>query len=692
MKIRTTKGARPVKRNPVLRTWDDYIIADNFAGGGGASSGIEAALGRSPDLAVNHDPEAIAMHAANHPSTKHSVANVWEIDPKKAAGDKPVGLAWFSPTCTHFSKARGAPLSEDSIKIRGLAWVAIRWAAAVKPRIILLENVCEFETWGPLHKRHTHGCKGKKCRKGCRYGTKVKATRGAKKSRGAKKAKLVTKHSAGCPGRKCSAKCRIHMPIKNRAGETYKAFVDKLRKFYRFVEARKLRACDFGAPTTRTRLFLAASNEPIRWPEPTHGPERENPYRTAAEVIDWSIPCPSIFERDEPLADKTLARIARGIQKFVLDNPRPFIVPPAYGDKGGKDVRVNDINKPVPTVCGNRGGHAVISPTFLKVKSYSGGGNDATSPREPLRTILASKRGEFATATATLVPAASFSPDVIEVPYLVHRSNGERKGQAPRIYDVEKPLTTAVAGGIKHAACVAMLIKHNGGNNDRHGSSGQAVDAPVDTVTSKDNKSVTVAHLVRYNGERRPTETPRAGQLELPLSTIDTSNRFGMVATHLIKMRGTSEAHVDASASSMESPVPTISAAGTHVAQVAAFLVRYNGQSVGQDAEAPIGTLDTTDRYGLVTVTIDGEDYILADIGMRMLTPRELYRAQGFPEDYEIAPTWNGKPLSKTAQIRMVGNSVCPPLAAAIVRAVTGLDDVPLGARPIADVELAEAA
>jgi DNA (cytosine-5)-methyltransferase 1 len=600
------------KRNPIIRTWlDDAIIADNFAGGGGASSGIEQALGRSPDIAVNHDPEAIAMHAANHPSTRHYVENVWEIDPARACGGKPVGIAWFSPTCSHFSKAKGTALDASSVKIRGLAWVAIRWAASVKPRIIALENVEEFEKWGPLHRDHTDGCEGAACAKGCRFGTRAKNPRGGNG--------LIKHHAKGCPGVACAKDCRIHKPIKAREGETFLAFVKKLRAYYQHVEWRQLRACDFGAPTTRKRLFLLASDQPIAWPQPTHGPSRAQPYRTAAECIDWTLPCPSIFERDKPLKDKTLARIARGIRKFVLENPRPFIVPPAYGDKGGKDVRVNDSAAPMPTICGQRGGHAVI------------------------------------------------------VPYLVHRSNGERPGQAPRIYDVNEPLRTVVAGGEKHAACVAMLIKHNGGNNDAHGSSGQHLDRPMDTLATHNTKAVTVAHLVRYNSENS-NGSARGQQCELPLSTLDTANRFGLVASHLVKLRGTSDAHLTASASSLEEPVPTVSASGTHIAQVAAFLVRYNGESTGQEATSPLGTVDTTDRYGLATVTIDGEDYVVADIGMRMLTPRELYRAQGFSDDYQIQPTWNGKPLSKTAQIRMVGNSVCPPIAAAILRAQLGLE------------------
>ncbi len=638
------------KRAPIIRTWlADRIIADSFAGGGGASTGIELALGTSPDIAVNHDPEAISMHRANHPSTKHFLEDVWRVNPRKACCGKRVGLLWMSPTCTHFSKAKGTALDAESIKIRGLAWVAVRWAAAVKPELIILENVEEFAKWGPLHRQHSPSCSGVACLKSCTFG------KGGRKGKRAKRAK---RHIEGCPGHACIKSCQIHKPIKSREGETFKAFVAKLRRYYKHVEWKNLRACDFGAPTTRKRLFLQASDMEIRWPEATHGPGRAKPYRTAAEVIDWSIPCPSIFERDRPLADKTLARIARGVRKFVLESAKPFIVPPAYGDKNGTDVRVNDIEAPLPTICGNRGGHAIISPVLIKAKTYGGGGNNARSVEEPITTITASKRGEHA----------------IAVGYLVHRSNGERPGQEPRVYDPEQPLGTIVAGGGKHAAVAALLIKHNGGNNDKHGSSGQRLDKPMDTLATHNTKSLTVAHLVRYNTENSEGSA-RGQEIEQPVSTLDTANRLGLVASHLVKLRGTSAAHLDSSASSLEEPVPTISASGTHVAQVAAFLVRYNGTGDAESVEQPTGTLTTKPRFGLVTVTIDGEEYVIADIGMRMLTPRELFNAQGFPADYQIDFDDEGNPLTKTAQIRMVGNSVSPPIAAAIVRAALGMDE-----------------
>jgi DNA (cytosine-5)-methyltransferase 1 len=480
-KQRLPGGVHVTKRPPVLRLHlGDEIVADNFAGGGGASTGIAAAIGRAPDVAINHDPEAIALHRANHPETEHHVTDVWEVDPRVACKGRPVALAWFSPDCKHHSKAKGGKPRNQ--KIRALAWVAVRWAAAVKPRVIALENVEEFADWGPL-----------------------------------------------LPDGK---------PCPRRKGKTFRAFVRRLERLGYVVEWRLLRACDFGAPTSRRRLFLVARCDGRRvvWPAATHGPGRARAYRTAAECIDWSLPCPSVFDRKKPLADATMRRIARGVQKFVLEAAQPFIAPVTHQG----DARV----------------HAVT---------------------DPLRTITGANRGELA----------------LVVPYLVHRSNGERPGQAPRIYDAQRPLGTIVAQGQKHALCTAFLARHYGERATGGWAGGAALDRPIPTITTRD-----------------------------------------------------------------------------HHALVAALLVRYNGTSNAETLDRPLGTLTCRDRYGLVTVRIDGDDWTIVDIGMRMLTPRELYLAQGFPPDYEIAPIGpKGKPLSKTAQVRMVGNSVSPPMAEAVVRA-----------------------
>jgi DNA (cytosine-5)-methyltransferase 1 len=480
-------------RAPLLRVHldDDEIVVDNFAGGGGASSGIEWAAGRSPDIAINHDPEAIELHRANHPNTKHYVEDIWDVDPIEACAGRRVGLVWCSPDCKHFSKAKGTvPLDQ---KIRGLAWAAVKWAKDVKPRIICLENVSEFQSWGPLGKDG--------------------------------------------------------MPIKARAGETFREFVAELEALGYVVEWRELRACDFGAPTNRKRLFLVArcDGQAIAWPDPTHGPGRASPYRTAAECIDWSVQAPSIFERSKQHAEKTLARIARGIRRYVVQAERPFLAPVA--------------------------GKAVVAP------------------------------------------------------YLVHRSNGERPvkvdadgtvhaAQAPRVYPIDEPLGTIMAQGQKQALVQAFLLKHNGGNNDSCGASGQELTRPIDSITSRDSKSL---------------------------------------ATVSLALASDPEARRRARA-------------------VYSFLIRYNGKGEPEELTKPLGTLTTHDRYGLVTVTVGGERYVIVDIGMRMLTPRELFNAQGFAPDYDItAESVRGEPLTKTAQVRCVGNSVAPPIAAAIVRAQLGV-------------------
>ena len=504
-------------RPPVLRIHTDEVVVDNFAGGGGASTGIEWALGRSPDIAVNHDHEAIAMHRANHPSTRHFCESVWDIDPKKVTGGKRVALAWFSPDCTFHSKARGAKPFRDrdaAKRRRGLAWVVVRWARSVKPRVICLENVEEFQNWGPLLD----------------------------------------------DGRPC--------PL--RRGFTFRRWIAQLRNCGYEVEARELRACDYGAPTTRKRLFIVARSDgrPIVWPEPTHGPGRL-PYRTASECIDWSLPCPSIFDRKRPLAENTLRRIARGLRRYVLEAGEPFIVP---------------------------------------VKTWGGGGNGPSSIRAPLRTITTSKRGEFA----------------LVAPTLIQSSWGEREGQAPRILDLHRPLGTVVAGGVKHALVAAFLAKHYGG----HEGPGTPLQRSFDTVTTVDHHA--------------------------------------LVTSHLLKLRGGLDDH-DVTAQDLRAPAPTVTAGGTHLAEVRAFLLSYYGSPVDAQLGLPLHTITTKHRFGLVTV--HGHEYVIADIGMRMLEPPELFAAQSFPPDYVIAPLVDGEPLTKTAQVRMCGNAVPPVLPEAIVRA-----------------------
>lgn len=537
------------------------LIVDNFAGGGGASTGIEAALGRAVDIAINHDEQAIRMHEANHPGTIHIRNNIWQIDPKDVTGGQAVDLAWFSPDCKHFSKAKGGKPREKSI--RDLAWVVVLWAKRVKPALILLENVEEFRTWGPL-----------------------------------------------CPEGK---------PIPERKGETFDQWCRELRKLGYKIEFRELRACDYGAPTIRKRFFMVArcDGKPIRWPEPTHGkpgsPEvvsgKRKPWRTAAEIIDWSIPCPSIFERKKPLAEKTLRRIAHGIMKFVVNNPSPFIVPLTHHGSAGRSY---GLDQPLPTVTGaNRGEMAVVSPVVVGCGGRRGQ-SGPVSMEQPYPTTTTK-------ADACLAAA-----------HLVHVGNGERAGQAPRAMDAEKPLGTVVAGGTKHAVAVAQLV---------------------------------AAHVEQANGG--PNNENLAGRAASdPLSTIATKgSQQRIVTSNLVKLRN------NCTGQAVDEPMHTI-ATGGHMAEVRAFLVKYYGnEQDGHGLDGPLGTVTVNDRFGLVTVTIAGEEYVIVDIGMRMLTPRELFAAQGFPPDYIIDRDATGKPITKTAQVAKCGNSVCPPLAEALVGA-----------------------
>lgn len=426
--------------SPQTNLWLDEIIVDNFAGGGGASTGIEAALGRPVDIAINHDPDAIAMHEVNHPHTKHYCESVWDINPREVTNGQAVGLGWFSPDCKHFSKAKGGtPVNKE---IRGLAWVAMRWAATVAPRLIMLENVEEFTTWGPI----TNG--------------------------------------RPCPARK---------------GKTFDSFTGQLKELGYHTEWRNLRARDYGTPTIRKRFFLVARNDgqEITWPAPTHGDPLSinfkksglKKYRTTADIIDWSIPCPSIFNRKKPLAENTLIRIAKGIQRFVIDDPKPFIV--RIGQQG-------------------------------------------------------------------------FGGDGMQYP----------------------------------------------------------IDSPLTTITTKAEHCLVTSHLIKLK-----------------------RNQFG-------------QSHYE--------PMPTLTNT-SHVGEVRAFLIKYYGTAVGSSLREPLHTITAQDRFGLVMVR--GEPYHIADIGMRMLEPHELFAAQGFPSDYIINRDAYGNPIPKYKQVARCGNSVCPALAEALVRA-----------------------
>lgn len=534
------------------------LIVDNFAGGGGASTGIEMAIGRSVDIAINHDSAAIAMHKANHPTTRHYIEDVWAVDPKEATGGQPVALAWFSPDCKHFSKAKGGkPVDKN---IRGLAWVAVKWAKAVRPRAIMLENVEEFKTWGPL---------------------------------------------------KEDAEGNLY-PDPAKKGQTFELFVKALEKLGYAVEFKELKACDYGAPTIRKRFFMIArcDGKKIVWPEPTHGdPDKLEarmgllkPWRTAAECIDWSIPCPSIFERKKPLAENTLKRIARGIQRFVIDNPNPFIV--QVNHSGATHHYCNEITVPLPTIT-SKNGFGVVTPYITRIGQTGFGGDRLSySLEDPLTTIT------------TKAEHCLITPSLIQIGY------GEREGQSPRVLDMEKPLGTITAGGNKFALTAAFISKYYGGFYEGPGSS---LTDPVSTLTTKDHNALVTSHLIQMN-----------------------KNCDGQQATE---------------------PVRTIVASPGHMGEVRTFLMTYygNGDDVGQRLDEPLRTITAKDRFGIITV--QGQEYQIVDIGMRMLEPHELFKAQGFPADYIIDRDYTGKVYPKTAQVARCGNAVPPPFAEALVRA-----------------------
>lgn len=470
------------------------ITVDLFAGGGGASTGIELAIGRAVDIAINHDPEAVSLHQANHPQTQHYVSDVFAAAPRTVTGGQPVGLLWASPDCTFHSKARGGKPHRDRNKARrrrALAWVVVRWAKEVRPRVIALENVEEFQHWGPL--------------------------------------------------------LDDGQPCPDRRGQSFARWVAQLRNLGYQVEWRELRGCDYGAPTIRKRLFLVArcDGQPIVWPEPTHGapgslPVRSKklkPWPVAADCIDWSLPCPSIFERERPLAEATMRRIAKGVMRYVVEAEKPFIAPG---------------------------------------------------------------------------PVA---------PFLTEHANGSTQ----RVFAASAPLRTQMAevkGG--HFALVAAFLAQFNNHRDGEPNAGRAASAPLSTVTT-------------------------------------TGSHQQLVTSSMVKLRGTS------SSAPADEPLHTISAGGTHHAEVRAFLQAYYGVDQDTRIEEPLPTVTTRDRFSLAMV--HGQPYAIVDIGLRMLTPRELYLAQGFPASYIIEHGADGRPLTKTAQVRMCGNSVCPPLARAVVSA-----------------------
>ncbi|QMR43968.1 DNA cytosine methyltransferase [Citrobacter freundii] len=611
------------------------IIVDNFAGGGGASTGIELAIGRSVDIAINHDPNAVAMHTTNHPDTLHYCESVFDVDPIVATAGRPVGLVWFSPDCRHFSKAKGSKPVEK--EIRGLAWIVIRWALAVRPRVMMLENVEEFRTWGPLIESADGGLRPNPLRTGETFEA------------------FCGMLSGGIPaGHPALAECCEFLGI-TADGELAQQLVAGLGYA---VDHRELRACDFGAPTIRKRFFMVmrCDGMPVTWPDPTHGDPKSPavqsgklaPWRTAAECIDWTIPAPSIFDRKKPLAENTLKRIARGIQRFVIESASPFIVKCNHTTTKGKYdcFRGQALREPLQTITKTHS-YALAVPHLTKFRT----GATGQPVTEPVPTVTAgtSKRpggnghalgiveaaiapfvgrqfgasvGHRADEPSATITAGGGGKSQLVTPTLIQMGYGERPGQDPRVLRLDNPLGTVTAGGNKFATVSAFLAKHYGGN---YTGPGVSMDEPAHSVTTVDHHAVVASHLVKLRG------TCRDGQrLDVPMPTVTAGGQHvGEVKTTL-----------------------AVDEYDEHRAQLALeFLRKYCGE----------------DCDGLVD--IDGITFRIVDIGMRMLQPHELYRAQGFPEWYIIDQDYRGQKYAKDKQVARCGNAVPPPFAEALVRA-----------------------
>ena len=550
------------------------LVIDNFAGAGGASCGIEQALGIPVDIAINHDKAAIEMHKANHPKTYHYEKDIWKVDPVQATKGRPVGLVWFSPDCTHFSRAKGGkPVKKE---IRGLAWSVNKWAREVRPRVMILENVAEFQEWGPL-----------------------------------------------------TAANKID---KKKKGKIFILWANVLRGLGYKVEWRELVASEYGAPTIRKRLFLIArcDGQPIVWPEKTHGPGLL-PYRAAAECIDWSIPAPSIFERKRPLVDNTLRRIAKGIQRYVIEAEEPFIVRTGHYSNitgAGAAFRGQSTKKPLGTIC-SVNDKAVVIPQVLAIDHAGSNGKLVYDPKDPLRTIT--KENRFA----------------LVAPYL-SKYHGEKSETEVRECRCEEPIKTVDTSN-RFALISAFLSKYY------TGVVGSKLKKPAPTVTAIDHNALVAANLIKFNGQSVGSD------LKKPTRAVLGQNKDAIVATHLTKFYGTNIG------SDMREPVPTVTASGQHIGEVRAFLIKYYGTNVGQSLKGPAHTITSKHRLGLVTV--NGQEYQISDIGLRMLQPRELARAQGFSDDYILTGT-------KTSWVAKIGNSVCPVMAKVLVAANVKLQQV----------------
>ncbi|MCE0934823.1 DNA cytosine methyltransferase [Pseudomonas putida] len=568
---------------------DDEIVVDFFCGGGGAGTGLEMGLGRPVTVAKNHSPAAISMHTANHPAARHFTTDVFEGDPDEECQGRAVGWFHMSPDCTHHSQAAGGQPRKR--EIRNLSWIGLKWAGKKKPRVISLENVKQILQWGPLMAKRD------------------KATGRVMKLDG----------TVAAVGERVPVQQQFLVPDPKRRGITWRRFVHLLEGKGYQVEWQIIKACDFGAPTSRERLFMIArcDGQPIVWPEPTHAKnpaKGQQKWRTAADCIDWSVPSKSIFGRKKALADATLRRVAKGMKKFVLDNPQPFIVPIA--NWSGELAQSAD--EPLRTVTSwPRGGSfAVASPVILPATHQ--GADRVNNPRDPLPTVTAANRGELMMASPVMIGAGG--PVYAGKP-------------AP----ADQPVGTLMTQN--HRALVTAFIEQaNGGFN---ATPAKGADEPLTTVTNTGSQQrLVTASLatLRRNCVGRAADEP------VPTMTAGAEH-------HALVEYKLSPEHEEGAL------------------RVAAFLISYYGTENISACDSPAPTVTTKDRLGLVTVLVRGTPYVIVDICLRMLQPHELYRAQGFPASYIIDKGADGKPFTKTEQVHMCGNSVSPPPMAALARA-----------------------
>ncbi len=681
---------------------DDEIVVDFFCGGGGAGTGLEMGLGRPVTVAKNHSPAAISMHTANHPAARHFTTDVFDGDPDEECQGRPVGWFHMSPDCTHHSQAAGGQPRKR--EIRNLSWIGLKWAGKKKPRVISLENVKQILQWGPL------------------IAKRDKATGRVMKLDG----------TVAAVGERVPVQQQFLVPDPKRRGITWRRFVHLLEGMGYQVEWRIIKACDFGAPTSRERLFMIArcDGQPIVWPEPTHAKnpaKGQQKWRTAADCIDWSVPSKSIFGRKKALADATLRRVAKGMKKFVLDNPQPFIVPIAnwsgelaqsadeplrtvtswprggsfamasptlvqtgYGERAGQQPRVPGLDKPLGTIVAAGAKHALSSAVILPATHQ--GADRVNDPSEPLPTVTAANRGELMMASPVMVGvggrAGQTEPRPGDDPMYTITAKADTALATAHLVKfrfnsegaaITDPMPTITSGGnyqrpagAAHAMgiCTAFIEQANGGFNT---TPAKGADEPMTTVTNTGSQQrLVTAHLATLrNGST-------GQQADDPLSTVTAGEHHALVGANLLHLRGNCDARA------VDEPLHTVSAGGTHhglveyklspeheagALRVAAFLISYYGTENISGCDSPAPTVTTKDRLGLVTVYVKGTPYVIVDICLRMLQPHELYRAQGFPSSYIIDKGADGKPFTKSEQVHMCGNSVSPPPMAALARA-----------------------